>query len=96
MISAIQRFALRRAILIVVAGSVPAFAQTPSPQLKPSATETRKSATMHVSGTAAKARRHQNVRTSGAVPKNVKQVSPPELTGTYYNCLELPQPEGCD
>jgi hypothetical protein len=93
MISPIERFALLPAILIVVVSSIPVLSQTPSSQIKPSATETRKSATLHVSGTAAKARRHSNVRASGAAPKNERE---PEHTGTYYNCLEIPQPEGCD
>jgi hypothetical protein len=93
MISAIQRFASLQAILVVVVSSIPVLGQTPSPQ--PSATETKKSATIHGSGTAAKARQHPNARTSRAVPKNVRQV-PSEPTGSYYNCLEIPQPEGCD
>jgi hypothetical protein len=92
MISPIERFALLPAILVVVVSSIPVLSQTPSP---PPATEARKSATIHVSGTAHKARRRSNVRTSGTVPKNARE-APPEHSGSYYNCLEIPQPEGCD
>jgi hypothetical protein len=93
-ISAFQRFALPRPILVVVAaGSVPMFGQAPSPMLKPSAAETGRVRRFHVSSTVAEARRHLNVRTSGAVPKNVKEVAHPQPSGTYYKCLELPQPD---
>jgi hypothetical protein len=92
--SAVRHFVLAGLIVVVIVGCVSAFGQTPSSQLKPSATETRKSVSVHVNATATKPRRHLKART--AAPQNVRQITPPEPTGRYYNCLELPQPDGCD
>jgi hypothetical protein len=103
MIGAIQRFALPGAILaVVVAGSVPVlFGQTTQP--KPSATESRKSATrasdtaatetrksaIRASDTAAKGRRRVNARTPEAVPKDAREKAP------NWDCNEPPFPISC-
>ena len=100
--SIIQRLALPAAMLVLVVGSVPLFGQTPSTQLKQSATETRKNATIRADHTAAKARIHHHARTSGALPTSGtlptyrRSFAPQEHSGAWFTCNEPPFPPECD